>query len=442
MKKVCLSIALSFVIAGCASMAPPAPIADPNIPGQWGNGPTTQFPVLRWSQLFVSPLIQKDIALAVESNKSIKKAALTALRAHQLINTVQGPITIGAAVGGEYRYEFQCCVKENATYGLIGLSFDVDLWGRIQSATDAATFNAEAAGLTAKSVQDAIAADIIRAHLTIAYVNQYQSVLDENGKVLAFLEQKANARTKSGLPNSADLSRVLLKKANLLAIRTQIEQQKSAAIEGLRLLTSYRRNDSEYAKTVAELNPIYFTIPETTSAGVILNRPDIMALDKQMRASNSEIGIAIADRLPQIQIPISLSLFQGGALIANAIPMISQTLFDNGRLKAIEDVATTSRDIALTQYEIGIQNAFRDIANGISNASTMEKQVVIAHRAQGLSKQAFNRTLARNDAGYDSLSDLIDRYEDMLTADTQATKVVFDRATNSVALFAATGAGV
>jgi hypothetical protein len=43
------------------------------------------------------------------------------------------------------------------------------------------------------------------------------------------------------------------------------KQQKSSSIEALRLLTSYRRQDSEYAKNVSEVNPLFFTIPETTS---------------------------------------------------------------------------------------------------------------------------------------------------------------------------------
>lgn len=443
MKKTSLAIALSFIIGGCSSMAPPVPTADSNIPGQWGGGETTQMPSLRWNQIFASPLIQKDIALAVESNKSLKKAALTALRAHQLIGAVNGPISISAGIGGEYNWDLKsCCNTVSNTYGIIGLSFDVDLWGRIKSATEAATFNAEASDLTMKSIQDAIAADIIKAHLTIAYVNQYNTVLDEMSKVLASLEQKANARTKSGLPNSADLSRVLLKKANILAIRTQIEQQKSSSIEALRLLTSYRRQDSEYAKNVSEVDPLFFTIPETTSAAVILNRPDIMSLDKKMRATNAEIGVAIANRLPQISIPINLLALSSGAWFLNAFPSISQSIYDGGRLKAVEDASVTNRDIALTEYEIGIQSAFRDVANGIANANMMENEVYIARKAQGLSQQAFNRTLARNDAGYDSLSDLIDRYEDLLTANTQETKAVYERATNAVVLFAATGAGV
>lgn len=443
MKKTSLAIALSFIIGGCSSMAPPVPTADSNIPGQWGGGETTQMPSLRWNQIFASPLIQKDIALAVESNKSLKKAALTALRAHQLIGAVNGPISISAGIGGEYNWDLKsCCNTVSNTYGIIGLSFDVDLWGRIKSATEAATFNAEASDLTMKSIQDAIAADIIKAHLTIAYVNQYNTVLDEMSKVLASLEQKANARTKSGLPNSADLSRVLLKKANILAIRTQIEQQKSSSIEALRLLTSYRRQDSEYAKNVSEVNPLFFTIPETTSAAVILNRPDIMSLDKKMRATNAEIGVAIANRLPQISIPINLLALSSGAWFLNTFPSISQSIYDGGRLKAVEDASVTNRDIALTEYEMGIQSAFRDVANGIANANMMENEVYIARKAQGLSQQAFNRTLARNDAGYDSLSDLIDRYEDLLTANTQETKAVYERATNAVVLFAATGAGV
>lgn len=443
MNKVSFIIILSFIIAGCSSMAPPVPTADSNIPGQWGAGKTTQMTTIRWNQVFTSPLIQKDIALAVEFNKNLQKAALTALRAHQLIGAVNGPISVSAGIGGEYNWDLKSCCRTNEnTYGILGVSFDIDLWGRIKSATEAATLNAEADDLTVKSVQDAIAADIIRAHLIIAYVNQYNTVLDEMGRVLASLEQKANARTKSGLPNSADLSRVLLKKANLMAIRTQLDQQKSSSIEALRLLTSYRRQDSEYAKSVTEINPLFFTIPETTSASVILNRPDIMALDKKMRSTNAEIGIAIANRLPQINLPINLLALTSGSLFLNSFPTISQTVFDGGRLKAIEDAAVTNRNIALTEYEVGIQSAFRDIANGISNATTMENQVSIARKAQGLSQQAYNRTLARNDVGYDSLSDLIDRYEDMLTANSQETKAVYERAANAVALFAAAGAGV
>lgn len=124
------------------------------------------------------------------------------------------------------------------------------------------------------------------------------------------------------------------------------------------------------------------------------------------------------------------------------MPSITQTIYDSGRLKAIEDASVTNRDISLTEYEIGIQSAFRDVANGISNANTLESQVTIAHKAQGLSQQAFNRTLVRNNSGYATLSDLIDRYEELLTANIQATKAVYDRATNSVALFAAVGTGV
>ncbi len=443
MKKISTAIALGLIIGGCSSMAPPVPSADSNIPGQWGAGPTTQMTALRWNQIFTSPLIQKDIALAVESNKDLKKAALTALRAHQLIDTVNGPLTASIGAGGYYEWDVKsCCSTNERTFGLLELSFDLDIWGRIKSATEAAALNAEAEDLTVKSIQDAMAADIIKAHLVIAYVNQYHGVLDEMDKVLASLEQKANARTKSGLPNSAELSRVLLKKANIMAIRTQLEQQKSSSIEALRLLTSYKRQDSEYAKSVGEIAPRYFTIPETTSAAVILNRPDIMSLDKKMRSSNAEIGVAIANRLPQITIPLNLLALTTGPLFLITSPSITQSIYDGGRLKAIEDAAVTSRDIALTEYEMGIQGAFRDVANGIANANTMNAQVAIANQAQSLSQQAFNRTLARNDAGYDSLSDLIDRYEDMLTANSQETKAVYDRATNAVVLFAATGAGV
>lgn len=443
MNKKSFVLILSLIAGGCSSMAPFVPSSDSNIPKQWGAGETTQIPSLKWNLVFTSPLIKKDIVLATESNKSLKKAALTALRAHQLIGAVNGPVSATLSAGGEYKIDLKsCCSTTENTFGIIGLSFDVDLWGRIQSATDAATFDAESSDLNVKSVQDAIAADIIRAHLTIAYVNQYNTVLNEMDEVLLSLEAKASARTEMGLSNSSDLSRILLKKTNILAIRAQLEQQKSSSIEALKLLTSYRRQDNEYAKSVYELDPRFFTIPETTSVAVIFNRPDIMSLDKKMKSVNAEIGIAIANRLPQINIPVDLLALTSGAFFLNVFPYISQSIFDNGRLKSIEDATITSRDIALIEYEMGVQTAFRDIANGITNARMMENQVRIATEAQGLSQQAFNRTKARNDAGYESLSDLIDRYDDLLTAHVQKTKAVFDRATNAVTLFAAVGTGV
>lgn len=442
MKKTVLGIALSIALVGCSSMAPPLPPANSNIPGQWStNGESTQIAILHWSKIFNSPIILRDLNLALAHNKEITQASLNALKAHQLINVVDNPLTLTLSANSDTTGPIypKCCVTAHNEYGLLSLDFELDVWGRIRSATDSATFSAEAADLTIQSVQSAIQSDVIRAHLTIAYVNEYQTTLNEMERVLDFLIHKAKARTESGLPNSAELSRLLLKKSNILSIRNLINQQKSNSIDALQILTSYTRNEQEYAQNLADLNPQYTSIPQNTSSEVLLNRPDIRAAEKKLQAANADIGVARANRFPKITLSAEALMYSNGNKIWNLFPSIAQVLFDGGRLKSIEDATTTNRDIVLTEYEIAIQKAFRDTSNALNNTGTTSRQVELAEQSQSLAQQAFNRTLKRNTAGYDSLSDLIDRYDDLLTANSQVPKSMFDKAINTVLLFAAIG---
>lgn len=423
-------------------MIPPVPVANSNIPGQWAaDGQVVEGSTLHWSQIFNSPIVSKDLQAVLDYNKEIKQASLNAVRAHQLINAVGNPLTLTLSANSESTGPLtaQCCVSSHNEYGLLDLEYELDLWGRISSATKSAEFSADAADITIQSVQSAIQSDVIRAHLIIAYVNEYQASLDELTKVLDFLIHRAKARTVSGLPNSSDLSRLLLKQANILSVRNQLNQQRLNAIEGLRILTSYTRNDREYAQKLSDLSPQFATIPKNTSSAILLNRPDIRAAEKRLLANNADIGVARANRFPKVSISAEALLYSGGNKIWNLFPSIAQVLFDGGRLKAIEQATTTSRDIALTEYEITIQRAFRDTANALNNVDTTERQVALANESQSLAQQAFNRTLKRSTAGYDSLSDLIDRFDDLFTATSQVPRSSYDQSINTVQLFAAIG---
>lgn len=442
MKQTTLGIALSIALVGCSSMAPLAPTADSNVPGQWSNiNQAIQIQIPHWSQVFTSPIIQEDLRLALANNKEIKQASLNALKAHQLIKAVEGLLTISASANSESTGDFfpHCCISNHDEYGALSLDYEIDLWGRIRSSQDSAQFNAEAADFTLEAVQSAIQSDVIRSHLIIAYVNEYNAVLDELDKVLNHLTHQAKARSDSGLPNSAELSRLLLKKSSILSIRNQLGQQRANAVDGLRILTSYTRDDGRFAKTVSEITAHYSGIPSNASSEILLSRPDVKSAERKMLAANADIGVASAERFPRIAISFDAFFFPAGKHVWKAFPFITQVLFDGGRLKAREDAAVTNRDITLVQYEIAIQRAYRDTANALSASQTTERQVDLANQAQALSQQAFNRTMKRVDAGYDSLSDLIDRFEELSNANSQIPKSHFDHAINNVALLTAVG---
>lgn len=444
MKKIKSSILCVFLLNGCSSLAPEIPTSDSGIPGQWGKtGEVQQFNQLKMSQVFPASSIRDDVNLALEHNKEIKKASLTALKAKQLISSVEGPFNVTGSINGDYRGDVKaCCVFSRQTYGLLGISYEIDLWGRIKSMTEAAKANSESQDLLMKSVQNAIASEIIRSHLVIAYSNQHEVTINKMNDVLFELEKKARLRVQSGLPDKENLSRILLKKENLQMNRNRNEQEKSSAIESLRILTSYKKNQFQFFSTIDEMKPTSYSIPETTSSGIILNRPDIAALKKKMIASNHEIGVAKAERKPKILLPVNLlALVEGGTLF-QVLPSITQSIFGGDKKKADKEVSITSRDIAQTEFEIGIQSAFRDIANGLKNDEALKNQIISGTESTKLAQEAFDRTKNRNDAGYDSLSDLIDRFDDLYSAQSQFDHLELERMKNSISLWSAVGAGV
>ena len=190
------------------------------------------------------------------------------------------------------------------------------------------------------------------------------------------------------------------------------------------------------------MKPTSYSIPENTSSGIILNRPDIASLKKKMDASNYEIGVTKAEQKPKILLPINLlALVEGGTLF-QVLPSITQILFDGGKRKSDEEVSITSRDIAQTEFEMGIQLAFRDIANGLKNDESLKNQIISGTEATGLAREAFDRTKNRNDAGYDLLSDLIDRFDDLYSSESQLDLLERERTKNSISLWSALGAGV
>lgn len=444
MKKIKSSILCVFLLQGCSSLAPEIPTSDSGIPGQWGKtGEVQQFNQLKILQVFPAQSIRDDVNFALEHNKEIKKASLTALKAKQLISSVEGPFNVTGSINGDYRGDVKaCCVFSRQTYGLLGISYEVDLWGRITSMTEAAKANSESQDLLMKSVQNAIASEIIKAHLTIAYANQNNETLDRMNAVLSDLERKARLRVQSGLPDKENLSRILLKKETLQMNRIRNEQEKSLAVETLRILTSYKKNHLQSFSSIKEMKPTSYSIPENTSSGIILNRPDIASLKKKMDAANYEIGVTKAEQKPKILLPINLlALVEGGTLF-QVLPSITQILFDGGKRKSDEEVSITSRDIAQTEFEMGIQSAFRDIANGLKNDESLKNQIISGTEATGLAREAFDRTKNRNDAGYDLLSDLIDRFDDLYSSESQLDLLERERTKNSISLWSALGAGV
>ncbi|MCK6683576.1 MAG: efflux transporter outer membrane subunit, partial [Thermoanaerobaculia bacterium] len=183
---------------------------------------------------------------------------------------------------------------------------------------------------------------------------------------------------------------------------------------------------------------------------VLLNRPDILAAEHQLRGANASIGAARAAFFPRISLTASAgtmspdlaSLFGSGTKTWTFAPQIVAPLFASGALLANLKAARIDREIAVAQYEKAIQTAFAEVNDALALRITLVAQ----REAQDALVKALAETArlseARYRAGMDSYLGVIVAQRAHYDAQRAQVAVRLAEEANLVLLYKALGGGV
>ena len=190
-------------------------------------------------------------------------------------------------------------------------------------------------------------------------------------------------------------------------------------------------------------------LPVGLPSELLFKRPDIIAAEHQLMAANASIGAARAAFFPSIGLTgaagsasTQLSdLFDSGSGYWSFTPSISVPIFTAGRLKANLDYAEISRDIRVAQYEQTIQDAFRDVADGLAAHETYAEQVQAQRNLLQVSEDYYEVAQRRYRTGVDSHLTLLDAQRQLLSAQQQLVNDRRNQLVSEVNLFKALGGG-
>lgn len=168
-------------------------------------------------------------------------------------------------------------------------------------------------------------------------------------------------------------------RANLAALMRQRDQNHNA----LTLLVGVPVVASENQP----LSMIERGFVQEISAGLpsdlLINRPDILAAEHQLKAANANIGAARAAFLPRIMLTGDLGtasaalsgLFGADSGIWRFAPSVTLPIFDGGHNRANLDVSEARRNLAVADYERTIQAAFREVSDALAECRWLTLQV-------------------------------------------------------------------
>jgi multidrug efflux system outer membrane protein len=190
------------------------------------------------------------------------------------------------------------------------------------------------------------------------------------------------------------------------------------------------------AASLDSLGPL--AVPAGLPSELLTRRPDIRQAEQQLIAANALIGAARALFFPRISLTGLLgfassslgNLFTGPAHTWSFTGDVAGPIYTGGGLKSAVDQAEARRDQFFANYELVIQNAFRDVEDALADLrhsaelrETLQRRVAMLKRTVELARERYEN-------GYSDYLDVLDAERSLLSAELQlaSARGDYDRA--------------
>jgi NodT family efflux transporter outer membrane factor (OMF) lipoprotein len=333
-----------------------------------------------------------------------------------------------------------------------GLSamWELDLFGGLRRGKEAASAEADAAIAEQVGTRISVTADAADAYLHIRGDQARIAVAEQQVATDERLLELVRQRFGRGLAAVREVAQVeaLLShaRASLQPLRIDLEAQ----INRLDVLLGVQPGTSAGELRIpSDIPSVPSVRADDTPLEVLRRRPDVIAAERHLAASNARIGQALADYYPKISLAGLLGyessrpsdLFKAATFQPQGVVGLRWRVFDFGKVSAQVTQARGANAEALARYQQAVLRAAEDVENAFTSLVQLEAhqqelltEVAALKRARDASQEAYQ-------GGVIALTDVLDADRQLLTAQDELAQTRADSARAAVGTFRALGGG-
>jgi outer membrane protein, multidrug efflux system len=415
---------------------------------------------LKWFEVFKDERLQEMVRTALVKNYDVRDAVVRveAARANLGITRADQFPTIDASAGvTSQRFAAGGAIPlpqgsdQTRTVGGAAinlLSFELDVWGRLRRATEAARADLLASEENRKAVMTTLVSDVAGAYFNLLALDMELGIAKRTLATREESLQLIRIREQSGLATVVELrqgEQLVYGAAQAIPIAERLIEQTENQLS-LLLGGNPEAKPRGGSLTDQEQPP---SVPPGLPSSLLERRPDIRAAEQNLVAANAFIGVAKAAYFPRISLTGFLgvqsdslsNLFSGPARVWQFAPAVTQPIFNAGRIKSGVRLAEAQQQLALIQYERVIQTAFREVSDAL-----IEHQKVREVRAQqeklvATLQDRSRLSYMRYRGGVDTLLNALDADRDLFEAELVLARTRRDELLALVQLYRALGGG-
>ena len=459
MRTTVISLLALIWFSGCTMIPdyqrPAAPVPE-NLPsgGEVGSGRAAA--ELPWREFIQDAELRQLIELSLENNRDLRLAALQVEQVRALYKIQREELypSIYAAGGGSRSSASRDLLAPNEPRitevyqaNLSLLSWEIDFFGRLRSLSEKALQEFFATEQAQRGAQILLVSSVANGYLALAAERESLKLAEDTFKSQQEAYELVERQYNQGLITELDLRRAQIPREVARSDIARYRQRVSNAENALQLLVGSALPPELLPTSIADV-----ALPAAFASGlssqVLLQRPDILAAEHQLRAAYATIGAARAAFFPNIVLIGNLGtastelqrLFERGTSTWSFTPQLSMPIFD-ARVWSAHRVSKVQREIALTQYEKAIQNAFRETADALALCANIGEQLDAQKDLVEATEETYRLANIRYEQGIDNYLSVLDAQRSMFSAQQALVSLKMAAHSSRLQLYAVLGGG-
>ncbi|NVO04638.1 MAG: efflux transporter outer membrane subunit [Rhodoferax sp.] len=453
-KRSALSTLLAS-LAACGSLAPDYQRPAAPVPAQFpvaadGAPAGVAAADLPWQSFFADARLQQLIRLALDNNRDLRVALLNVEQARALVDSRKADRwpTVNAGLGLTRGTAADGSTGSTFTAGLLVTSYELDLFARLRSQSDAAFAQYLASSEAGKAAQISLIGSVVNSYLALQADSALLDLAQQTVATRADSLKLIQLRFDKGASSQLDLSQA---QSLLEAARVNVAQstrQRMLDVNALNLLLG-QAAPLELTAAGTQTPVQLADLPVGLSSEVLLRRPDVVQAEQQLLAANANIGAARAAFFPKILLTASAGsvsnqlegLFKDGSFAWSLAPQLLLPIFDAGRNQANLASAKAAREVAVAQYEKAIQSAFREVSDALAGRATLGDQYRAQQAQTRAEAERARLTALRYQNGASSYLEVLDAQRALFASQQAELQLAAQVQQNLATLYRVLGGG-
>lgn len=429
----------------------PAQVADINISVPYQQAELAQ----SWWQAFDDVALNKLIERALQENRTLAQARANVDRAYAVFRDANNDFLPKGTLDAGYQAGKNGTVSP-ADDGVItrgfstgaSLSWDLDLFGKIRRATEAAQAQAEQADILWHDAQVQLISQVATSYGEYRGAQLRLVVAEQNLQNLQQSRAIVLARLDAGMASELELAQI---DAQLHQVQASVPAYRVALLTAdatLSALLALKPGQLSLS-AVPNMPQLKQPVAMAESANYLRYRADVASAERVLAARTAEIGVATADLYPNLSVRGFLGFMSGPGLTLGSdtqswsvAPALSWQAADLGSVKARIRRAEASAQMALAQFEQQVFSAINEMQLSLSSYNLSREQQLSTEQQWHASNKAVQIARERYNAGTGEFLDLLDAERELLRAREQLAILQQQSFTRLVGIYRSFGGGI